>query len=120
MNKINSAKDIKVGYVVKTRDGDLSMCMEYSREDYVNKILVNENGNWIALDGYDGMSYVGNSGCDIIEVYGLSSYAFSAYAISTQSRPLLYSVAPPTKMTIHEIEDKLGYEIEIVGEHHDR
>lgn len=124
MNKISQIKEIKTGYVVKMANGDLMMCMPFD-QDRGRKVFVNERGNCVSPPYCAGLDMTGDvpSRNFIVEVYGLSENGHTTLKISTDGRPLLYSILqkiPPKKMTIREIEDKLGYEIEIVGEHHDR
>lgn len=80
--------DLKVGYVVKFRKGDLRMIMPTARNTLVA----------IGPDGQNGDIYHYNNNLtsrvgprlDIIEVYGYTTWDNEIYNISTDNRPLLW------------------------------
>jgi hypothetical protein len=86
---------------------------------YGNISLVNHEGRWIYLDSYDDdLVYVNTeTGCvyAITEVYGYSRFNFRALRIETDCRGLLWKREDTKKMTVEEIEEELGYRVEIIG-----
>lgn len=117
MRKIRSIEDIKSGYVVKLRNGKLLMCMRYEQKNFLKAFVAKSGVPFVDVaKHYDGLKSIVHKNKDIIEVYGLSSNPFTCMDISTDYRPLLYQEEKPMKMTISEIEEKLGYKIEVVSE----
>ena len=121
-------EDLKSGYIVKRRSGELRMVM---RAGQFTKILVGAGGAWCYLSDYDaGLKRKHGQCCtdeqlkhartkDIVEVYGLlegvRNYG-ETLALSTENRKLLWKRQEARKMTVSEIAKALGYEIEIVAE----
>jgi hypothetical protein len=104
--------DLKVGYVVKQRDGDLSMIMPGLGGKMVT---VNKDGRWSSINSYNAdLCCPGCSTGDIMEVYGYSSWNYRALTIETVDRDLLWKREDPKKMTVKEIAEALGYPVEIV------
>ena len=103
MNKIRNIDDIKSGYIVILRNGDLYMCMRYDQDNF-NKVFVNEHGYQKCL--YNGLNHKWYRSLDIVKVYGLvdDNCKYEALHLSTENRPLLY--IEKKKMTISEIEKK--------------
>ena len=91
MRKIKSIEDIKSGYVVRFRNGRLSICMRYEQE-FFSKVLILNSGSVIrdTNNNYDGLKSKIHKNFDIVEVYGLSSNEYNCMEISTLDRPLLY------------------------------
>lgn len=123
MNKNFTKADLKVGYVVKLRDGSLEMVMMSGVCGLRNHALlsVGTSGCWtnIAQDIDDNLCRHDNKrDYDIVEVYGYSTYAYCALKISTDDRELLWKreEKPAKKMTVAEIEKALGYKVEVVAE----
>lgn len=117
--KIKSLNDIKSGYVCKTRDGELYMCLRSNQEKF-DKILANQEeiiyGNcYDELDYHDELDYRSYDSKDITEVYGLVSNHYNPYRISTDGRLLLYKRADPKELTVEQISELLGYEVKVVG-----
>lgn len=119
--------DLKVGYVVKLANGDLRMVIEIddfrdARPRKNSKILVNKDGVWAYADSWrhELTRMCGGDDLSIDEVYGFINKAYGithALDISTEHRPLLWKREEPAKkMTVSEIEKKLGCKIEIVAE----
>ena len=114
MNKNFTKADLKVGYVVKQRNGDLRM------------VVSNDEGTIYFLDNagnFNGGDFLNpdltNSKYkpyDIMEVYGFSTRVRYALTSSTDTRKLLWKREEAKKMTVAEIEKALGYEVEVVAE----
>ena len=122
MNKNFTKDDLKAGYVVKYRNGDLEMVLmsgTYGNEDPM-LISVGPSGNWtdIAKDIDDNLlcTRAHMRHYDIVEVYGYSLYANCARDVSTDDRKLLWKREEAKKMTVSEIEKILGYKVEVVAE----
>lgn len=129
MNELFNREDLKSGFLVKLKNGELRMV---ARAENFSKILVNEAGEWCYLSShwrYDLTRYtqykqanyeiVPGKSQDIVEVYGLvqgtKNYR-ETFEFSTEHRPLLWEKTPPKKMTIAEISKALGFRVEIVAE----
>ena len=116
MNKQFTKEDLKVGYVVRTRVGDLYMVMPV-----VNGMsLVKETGSaGMPLGVYNkDMQHdavLKDTSYDITEVYGHSVFSAFSLDISTEHRLLLWKREEPKEMTIEEIEKALGYPVKIVN-----
>ena len=123
--------DLKVGYVVKLRNDELRMVCQIGAQDTL--ILVNQLGQWNYKSSWNydltakALSFNPGYGrythkyteYDIVEVYGFvnkSDFYGEARGMNVSHRPVLYSRAKTKKMTVSEIEEKLGYKIEIVAE----
>lgn len=107
--------DLKVGYVVKDRKGNLRMLMPTQK----GLRFVRDCGLYIDYDdisedlkntGYSGAVY------DIVEVYGFAQSTCNALDISTARREMLWNRPEAKKMTVAEICKELGYDVEIVKE----
>lgn len=118
MKKKFTTDDIKSGYVVKLRNGDLTFVLRAGNFD---KILCYDNGLWRLMSGFDKNTLkradLNDYGNDIMEVYGLVEYGYFSEAViaDTEHRPLLWKRSEPVKMTVEEISKKLGYDVEIVA-----
>lgn len=108
--KIKSLDDIKSGYVCMTRDGEMYMCLRQGQREF-NKTLNNQKQTLYG-DFYEKLDHSSIKSKDIVEVYGLSEH--NPLEISSRGRPLLYK--EPKKLTVDEISELLGYEVEIIGE----
>lgn len=108
--------DIKSGYVVELRNGELRMCM---RVGNFIKILVDPYGNWSPIISWDDrtFTFVSDRNYDIMAVYGLTyeSHSSRCLVFDTTIRPLIWKRPEPVKMTVEEINEKLGYDVEIVA-----
>lgn len=131
-------KDLRSGYVVELRNGVRRIV---ARVNDFTRILVNpETYDWNYLSAWgddlkvkDGLRfshneypiYTDGGGYDIVKVYGLLTstkeygHCFRANESDPSRlafRPLLWERKDPVKMTVAEICEKLGYEVEIVAE----
>lgn len=115
MAKKFTINDIKSGYVVKLRNGKLMMAL---RAGDFEKILCGDKGDWIYMSRYSSsFNHPVLKHHDIVEVYGLveEGHYEDAGFLDTDHRPLLWKRSEPVKMTVEEINKKLGYEVEIVA-----
>ena len=122
-------EQLKSGYVVKLRSGELRLVC---RAGNFTKILVSEKGDWSYLSSgwnddleavvrnrtshYESCHQLKTS--DIVEVYGLvtgcENYG-AALTLSIEHRVLLWKRQPAVKLTLDEVIRRLGYEIELVA-----
>ena len=122
-------KDLHSGYVVALRDGSLWLVARAG--EYFERILVNGTGSWGHLDrNYNNDLTMkrdvegvlgGNESRDIVKVYGLVSsprHWQNAASISSGLgyRPLLWARREVKKLTVAQVSDLLGYDVEIVAE----
>lgn len=131
--KENTAKkftrdDLKSGYVVKLRNGELRMVVRAGR---FTKVLVNQSGDWAYLSSNWGDNLkrvdlykhchherVPAKSQDIVAIYGLvksTEHYGEALLCSIDHRPLLWTRTPAVKMTLEEVSEKLGFEVEIIS-----
>ena len=98
-NKKFTKADLKVGYVVKMRDGSLNMVMPTEGGELV---AVDKNQGWMSINGYDDCLCVAKGGryittrpeYDIVEVYGFCKFGYETHAICTDDRELLWKREP--------------------------
>lgn len=94
MNKNFTKDDLKVGYVVKYRNGNLRMVMPSTG----GLVLTSIDGQWLNistelnddLTAKPGPLDINYHGLDVMEVYGLARYGNSTWHISTNNRELLW------------------------------
>ena len=107
-------EELKIGYVVKLRNNQFMMVME-TEDDGV--ILIGETGTWSELHNYgNDLAHYHNSNFNIVEVYGFTTVGCRALEVSKRNRELLWQRKEKRMMTVSEIENILGYEVEIVRE----
>lgn len=119
-------EDLKSGFIVKRRSGELRMVM---RAGEFTKVLIGAGGKWCYLSNYDADLCRKHGECctteqlnrarekDIVEVYGLQQGVRNygeTLALSIDNRTLIWKRKEPVKMTLAEICDRLGFEVEIV------
>lgn len=100
--------------LVKLRNGELAYVVNTKN----GLCLLDERKNWINIQDYDDELYyqVGKNECfDIMEIYDLTELAHESMKISIVDRILLQKRKEEVKkMTVAEIQEALGYKIEIV------
>lgn len=128
-------EDLKSGMVVKLKNDKRFLVIRAGR---FTKILTDGFDTWYYLSEWDNENLKCKSlivdqkrggffhhtqrqeSHDIMEVYGLindSKHYQDALCTSIEHRELLWSrKKPPVKMTVAEICEKLGYDVEIVKE----
>lgn len=94
-NKKFTKDDLKVGYVVRTRNGKLYMVMPSTGS---GTVIVDNNCHWMPLNDYYPDLSVGSE-CndddfDIVEVYDSNMYGAYAMRLSTDYRVLLWEREP--------------------------
>lgn len=82
--------DLKTGYLVELRYGELHMVMESVK----GKVLIDKNDLWTDLNSYNNDFYYNNSNrnktLDIIKVYGFSKNNSKTLRFTTENRELLW------------------------------
>lgn len=98
--------DLKVGYLVKYRNGDLRMVMPITQCS--GFVFVNEKGFWLGYEDYDEqLLCTSGKEFDIIEVYGFSRLPIFTLKTETNDRELLWQREDKKEMTIDEIKKNL-------------
>ena len=136
MNKQDTPRynAIKSGFVVKVREG---FCFTVMRVNDFTKILVDDEGDWSYLSNWNNelkaaaRPYYRNETppykyfkpadkrFDIVEIYGLLSVTDnygSALCCRPTGRPLVWKRWEPIKMTLSQVEDRLGFPIELISD----
>lgn len=116
MKKEFTKADLKVGYLVVDRDGNIKMVMP-TQDGMI--VVYRDGTTWGDMNCInDDLTYHNNyhNHFDIMKVYGFSKYGMEALGFKIGKRPLLWERKEPKKMTVAEIEKALGYEVEIVSE----
>jgi len=134
-------KDVHSGYVVKFRSGRYGLCMRvgekftkiFARVDDSAQITgASEGTTFMYASRYKGPAYYAYNPVfnrpenirenDIVAVYGLIEGVRNYLnigdtgPISIKNRPLLWEERPTKKMTLKEIGDALGCNVELVEE----
>lgn len=106
--------DLKVGYLVEDRAGNLKMVMATTKdleliyEDHMT------HGSFNMIN--DDLTSKTKEEFDIMKVWGFASFAMYTLHFNTENRELLWERKEKKKMTVAEIEKELGYEVEIISE----
>lgn len=108
--------DLKPGYVIRNRYGDEYMVLPVKD----GSLAFVRSGSWDPVANYNDnlTNRVGYTGLDVMEVYGFASTVLMALDPDPvlSGRPLLWKRSEPKKMTMEEICQALGYDVEIVKE----
>lgn len=110
--------DLKPGYVVRTRDGKFLLVAETSFEKYLMDMRIGAFPlkYWLPDMRKFSPFIDGRNPCDIMEVYGLPYSPSDVLTVRIDTRELLWKRSEPKKMTMEEICEALGYDVEIVKE----
>lgn len=103
--------DLKVGYVVKLRKGALCMVLPNANDEMC---LSGERDRFPVSELRDDLTNKYTGTADVVEVYGRCAANKYAHHLSTHQRDLLWKRSEAKKMTVKEICDALGYDVEIV------
>lgn len=111
--------DLKVGYVVKLRKGAFCMVLPTTKG-----MCFSSPYEWFEFSHIsDNLEHCGSRFCDrnpeydVVEVYGHAQFNDDASKFGSNFRELLWKreeKPPVKKMTVKEICDALGYDVEIV------
>ena len=123
--------DIKSGFVVELRNGERLLATRAGGNNFT-KIIVNPaSGQWHYLSNWSdelccqsritcALGQRRDSSRDIMKVYGLinaTAYYGSVFdANCIKPRMLLWERKDLVKMTLKQIEEKLGFDIQLVSE----
>ena len=112
--------NLKTGMIVTTRDKREYVVFRDALSTYEGSgdVIVNgQTKNWDRLDDYnDNLKIKSGAGySDIVKVEQANHpYSFMDIDYDKSSRKLLWERKAPKKMTVSEIAEALGYEIEII------
>lgn len=112
-NEMFTKDDLKVGYLVKTRSGELAHVVDTEQ----NGLCLNYVGGHNYMRVYtDDLINTSGSGSkfDIIEVYGLTENGYEAHKFGINDRKLLWKREEVKEMTIEDIQKALGHKIKVV------
>lgn len=119
--------DLHSGFVVVLRNGKAGIVVRAG--EAFNKYILTDNGHGCIHPGLytsdlrvKSTAVNGGPELDIMEIYGLVSDdrgldVLKALRISPAGRPLLWKRPEAVKLTVEEIAEKLGYEVQIVASH---
>ena len=107
--------ELKPGYVVRYRDGNLRMVMPLSGGDAI--IGIESSPGWGYLENWnqDLTNKQGHKNLDIVEVYGYSKSSSLAFIFREADRKLLWKRPEKKKYTYAQLREILGEEFEVVG-----
>lgn len=104
-------KNLKDGYVVEilNDEGETILCGIYHNKD--DELAISGEHTWYPVKRLDdSLEYGGDK---IMKIYGRSNNKAS-YKVSAEGRGLIWERVEPRKMTVAEIEEALGYPVEVV------
>lgn len=110
-DKIMTKKNLKDGYVVEilNDEGETILCGIYHNKD--DELAISGEHTWYPVKRLDdSLEYGGDK---IMKIYGRSNNKAS-YKVSAEGRGLIWERVEPRKMTVAEIEEALGYPVEVV------
>lgn len=104
--------DLKPFYLVELRNGFKYIVAQSEKYE----MTLARYGAWHDLSQYneDLCDCNGDSSWDIVAVYGRTRYACDSLSVITCDRKLLWKRKEPKKMTLKQIQEALGYKVEIV------
>ena len=113
-------EDIHTGYVLEMNSSSRLLVARIRNFEKVGVRIVQDRpyGGKVLSECFDNeLKGVGpNSGLSIDKVYGLSNSFNSVFSTDVAGRPLLWERKVVKKMTVAEVSEALGYEVEIVKE----
>lgn len=88
-NKIFTKDNLLVGYVVKLRNGTFRMIMPTAHR---GRVVTDMDGQYSRVDDqyWSDLTHKSVHECDIMEVYGFSTYEYKAVKCDAQDRNLLW------------------------------
>lgn len=110
-NEMFTKDDLKVGYLVKLRNGELAHVVDTQKEGLC---LDNESGWNQTKNHSNGLTHREFDKLDIMEVYGLTQYGYKAHKFEVGDRKLLWKREEVKEMTIEDVQKELGYKIKVV------
>lgn len=106
--------ELKTGMKVVTRERLVFNVMK-DVEGTHGDLLVSARRTWLSLRQYsEDLKYVGDSGLDIVEVYGTRIYTDVINANIDLAELIWEGNEGRKSMTIEEIEEELGYSIDLI------
>lgn len=113
--------DIKAGMLVVVKHYDSGNTFMSQVYDTTHGLCVSTEKYWFPLSslsvkGSLSVKDLKDGYREIVEVWDICSSTADAHRIETIHRNLLWKRREPVKLTIKQIENLLGYEIEVVAE----
>lgn len=116
--------DLKVGYTVQTRGGHFGIIVPFGSEGSSLAIAYEDpdyRGGWDPVADYmDSLKYYDDRTCenDIVKVFGYHKFGTKLLKMKESfiSCEPLWVRKDPKKMTVAEVCEALGYDVEIVKE----
>ena len=112
--------DLKTGMRVELSNGSLYMIIKDidSKLYGHQKIALINNSGFLRGESYDDdLNFIMDKDYDIVKVYTINEYEnglLSSETLKFDKKYLIWTRKEPIKMTVKEIEEKIGYKIEIV------
>ena len=107
--------ELKPGYVVRYRNGNLRMIMPL-RDELVLIEMEKNDPRWSTLTYHnEDLTCRSSPNCDIVEVYGYSDTRTSVWKFNPNDRQLLWKRSEKKKYTYAQLREILGEEFEVVG-----
>lgn len=117
-----TSDDIKSGFVVELRDGRRLIATRAGGGNFTRILVDPSGGGWeyTSMWNRDTLDFKnGVRSTDIMKVYGLvhstSEYSAAFRTDNCEYRTLLWERREPVKMTLKQIEEKLGHAVQIVS-----
>lgn len=105
--------ELKVGYVLEIEDDTEGTSFVMVLPNNSEELVISGPKEWFPLSCFDdNLEYMA---CRVVRVFGYS-YIASAHKLSTIGRELLWERPVTKKLTMKQIEDLLGYHVELVEE----
>lgn len=107
--------ELKPGYVVQFRNGELRMVMP-TQKQYVLVAMKSECPFWSGLDNFDeNLVNAYNDERTIVKVYGCSEFTTTIWGFERKHRKLLWERSEKKQYTYAQLREILGEEFEVVG-----
>lgn len=108
--------ELQIGYVLEVNDADTGASFVMVLPNSYGEITISGPKEWFPVSCFnDNLEY---ADCSVMKVYGLASNCY-AHALSPNGRELLWERPVTKKLTMKQIEELLGYHVELVEEDND-
>lgn len=109
-------ENLKSGFLVECENGNQYLVVQ-NTQNALESVFVRRSGHVNSNEYTDDLKHRCSSEYDIVKVFGLTRYCHTLDdLLTTENRGLLWERTTVKTMTLTEIEDILGYKIEIVSE----
>ena len=107
--------ELKPGYVVRYRDGNLRMVMPLENELILVEMVFEDPCYSTLTYHNEDLTCRHCPSCDIMEVYGFSNSRWYVWTFEENDRELLWQRNKKKKYTYAQLREILGEEFEVVG-----